>query len=142
MKRPLWSRLSRCRKCGWAIVAACVWGCVAYVPPRRGVVYSPPVYAYQVQPQSVPPPVPAQPPAVAAPTAPGTASDPNPAMPPPTQPPQDAVIASQAPPPPQTEVVPVAPGPDYGWTPGYWSWNGGGWIWIGGRGLVRPRAGG
>jgi len=39
--------------------------------------------------------------------------------------------ADQAPPPAPEEVIPVAPGPDYYWTPGYWDWNDG-WIWIGG----------
>jgi hypothetical protein len=29
------------------------------------------------------------------------------------------------------EMMLVAPGPDYYWTPGYWGWNDG-WIWIGG----------
>ncbi len=42
------------------------------------------------------------------------------------------VVAPATPPPVQVEVVPVAPGPDYVWTPGYWSWRDGGWIWIGG----------
>jgi hypothetical protein len=37
------------------------------------------------------------------------------------------------PPPPEVEGVPISPGPDYLWTPGYWSWNGGAWIWLGGR---------
>src|ERR1017187_10719738 len=41
------------------------------------------------------------------------------------------VPADQAPPPLPDQVIPVAPGPDYYWTPGYWGWNGG-WIWIGG----------
>ncbi len=44
-------------------------------------------------------------------------------------------------PPPVTapvEVVPVAPGPDYVWTPGYWSWQGH-WVWIGGTWVIRPR---
>ncbi|HZQ46684.1 MAG TPA: hypothetical protein VFC07_06720, partial [Verrucomicrobiae bacterium] len=35
-------------------------------------------------------------------------------------------------PPLQSEVIPVAPGPDYYWSPGYWGWNGG-WTWIGGN---------
>src|ERR1017187_6141801 len=52
-----------------------------------------------------------------------------------TQPPQPIVPglvpADQAPPPLPDQVIPVAPGPDYYWTPGYWGWNGG-WIWIGG----------
>ena len=41
------------------------------------------------------------------------------------------VPADQVPPPAPAEVIPVAPGPDYYWAPGYWGWNGG-WIWIGG----------
>jgi hypothetical protein len=34
-------------------------------------------------------------------------------------------------PPPEVEAIPVAPGPDYYWAPGYWGWDAG-WIWIGG----------
>jgi hypothetical protein len=46
----------------------------------------------------------------------------------------------QAPPPPQAEVVPVAPGPDYVWMPGYWSIGvGGAYVWIGGRYALPPR---
>jgi len=41
------------------------------------------------------------------------------------------VTPSPAPAPP-VEVIPVSPGPDYLWTPGWWSWNGGAWIWFGG----------
>ncbi len=55
---------------------------------------------------------------------------PAPAQPAP-QPQLFAPPADQTPPPPQTEVVPVAPGPDYYWAPGYWGWDNG-WIWIGG----------
>jgi hypothetical protein len=43
----------------------------------------------------------------------------------------DVAPADQSPPPAPEEVIPVAPGPDDYWTPGYWGWNGG-WIWIGG----------
>jgi hypothetical protein len=43
----------------------------------------------------------------------------------------DVAPANQTPPLAPPEVIPVAPGPDYDWTPGYWGWNGG-WIWIGG----------
>jgi hypothetical protein len=39
--------------------------------------------------------------------------------------------ADQTPPQAPEEVIPMAPGADYYWTPGYWGWNGG-WIWIGG----------
>ena len=56
---------------------------------------------------------------------------------PPAQQPPNAVVA-QAPPPAQVEVVPVAPGPDYYWVPGYWYWGGPGWIWVGGRWTIRP----
>ena len=31
---------------------------------------------------------------------------------------------------PLTEIVPMAPGPDYYWVPGYWSWENGSRIWI------------
>jgi len=41
------------------------------------------------------------------------------------------VPPSPAPAPP-VEVIPVSPGPDYLWTPGWWSWNGGAWIWFSG----------
>ncbi len=47
-------------------------------------------------------------------------------------------VAPLTPPPQQVEVVPVAPGPDYYWVPGYWYWGGPGWIWVGGRWTVRP----
>jgi hypothetical protein len=49
--------------------------------------------------------------------------------------PQAPTVIVQTPPtpapPPQVEVVTVAPGPDYYWTPGYWHWNGR-WMWVGG----------
>lgn len=50
------------------------------------------------------------------------------------------VVATQAPPqpPPQTEVVVAAPGPDYVWVDGDWTWNGVGWVWIGGRWILPP----
>jgi hypothetical protein len=41
-------------------------------------------------------------------------------------------VAPSQPPPPQAEVIPVSPGADYLWTPGWWSWNGDAWIWFGG----------
>lgn len=46
-----------------------------------------------------------------------------------------------APPPPQTETAPVTPGPEYVWTPGYWSWSGNTWVWVGGSWVIRPRVG-
>jgi len=49
-------------------------------------------------------------------------------------------VAEQPPPPVQVEVVPVAPGPEYVWMPGYWSMGvGGSWVWIGGHYGMRPR---
>jgi len=53
--------------------------------------------------------------------------------------PADASVVTEAPPPPQVEVVPVAPGPEYVWTPGYWTVGvGGRWVWVGGRYAARP----
>ncbi len=49
------------------------------------------------------------------------------------QTPATTVIMQSEPPPPQVEFVPISPGPDYVWTPGWWSWDGSAWIWIGGR---------
>ena len=85
-------------------------GCV-----ERRVVYVP---TYQAQPGSPPP-----------------AGVPGPAD---TSAPPANAVATQAPPAPQVEVVPVAPGPDYDWVPGYWYWGGTTWVWLGGRWTVRP----
>ena len=43
------------------------------------------------------------------------------------------------PPPPQTEVITVAPGPldVWLWVPGCWEWRGR-WIWVGGHWTARP----
>jgi len=93
-------------------IAALAAGCV-----ERRVVYVP----------SQPQPVYAQAPAAPVAEAPLT--------------PGNAPTATEAPPPPQVEMVPVAPGPEYAWTPGYWSIGvGGRWVWMGGRYVVRPRA--
>jgi hypothetical protein len=45
-------------------------------------------------------------------------------------------------PPPQVEVVPVAPGPldVWFWAPGEWVWRGQ-WVWVGGRWASRPHPG-
>ena len=43
----------------------------------------------------------------------------------------------QAPPPPQVEIVPVAPGPAYVWVPGHWHWNGYRYFWVHGHYAVR-----
>src|SRR6185503_3806804 len=42
-----------------------------------------------------------------------------------SQTPATTVVTQSEPPPPQVEVVPISPGPDYVWAPGWWSWNGG-----------------
>jgi len=42
------------------------------------------------------------------------------------------VVASEEPPAPINEVVPVAPGPEFFWIGGHWHWNRG-WVWVGGR---------
>jgi WXXGXW repeat (2 copies) len=123
-----------------ALGAGCVEHRVVYVPTYRPapVYYQtqpaytyPPQTTYQAQP-SVTQQAPAQP-AQEAPAA----SQPAPPPPQPSSPPGQVVV-SQPPPAPQVEVVPVAPGPDYAWTPGYWTWNGG-WVWVGGAWALRPR---
>ncbi|MFI4868809.1 MAG: hypothetical protein ACHQDD_05590 [Steroidobacterales bacterium] len=38
-----------------------------------------------------------------------------------------------APPPPQAEVIGVAPAPGYVWLGGYWGWEGGRHVWVGGH---------
>ncbi len=52
--------------------------------------------------------------------------------------PAPAVVVPGPPPAVPAEVVPVAPGPTYVWTPGYWAWNGR-WVWVGGCYVARPR---
>jgi len=56
------------------------------------------------------------------------------------QQPQSALSDSVPSPPAPEEVIPVAPGPDYYWAPGYWGWNDG-WVWIGGRWCIRGGGG-
>ena len=80
-------------------------------------------------------PAPASP-APAIQYAPQTAAAP-PAPSAPVAPPAPVVV-EQTPPAPQVEVVQVAPGPDYVWTPGYWSWRGHAWVWVGGVWVVPP----
>jgi hypothetical protein len=52
----------------------------------------------------------------------------------------NSVVVAQAPPAPVTEVIPVQPGPEYVWVPGYWEWRGR-WVWYGGAWVLRPRPG-
>ena len=47
--------------------------------------------------------------------------------------PSETVVVTEAPPAPQTEVIPVAPGPDYVWVGGYWVRQGPRWVWAPGR---------
>ena len=45
----------------------------------------------------------------------------------------DLAVTDEAPPPPQEEVVGVAPGPGYFWIGGVWFWEGGRHVWHPGR---------
>jgi hypothetical protein len=53
---------------------------------------------------------------------------------------EEATFEVEAPPPPaaEVEVVPVPPGPEYFWVPGYHRWNGRHYVWIRGRYERRP----
>ncbi len=52
------------------------------------------------------------------------------APPPPPGPGREVeVVASEEPPAPIMETVPVSPGPEYFWVAGHWHWNGG-WVWV------------
>ncbi|HEY4012880.1 MAG TPA: hypothetical protein VGM06_06065 [Polyangiaceae bacterium] len=42
-------------------------------------------------------------------------------------------------PPPQVEVVPASPGPDYVWIAGFHRWDGRGYVWVRGHYDRRPR---
>lgn len=115
--------------CTAAITTGCVERRVVYVPtqpavPPANYTYSPP--AAPVAP--APPTAPAPPPDAAALQSDSYA------------PPANGTVVATAPPTPQVEVVPIAPGPDYVWLPGYWSIGvRGGWIWVGGHYVIRPR---
>jgi hypothetical protein len=52
----------------------------------------------------------------------------------------DLAVTDVEPPPPQEEVVGVAPGPEYFWIGGVWFWEGGHHVWHPGR-WERNRAG-
>ena len=54
--------------------------------------------------------------------------------------PYGGVYAAVPPPPPQVEVVGVAPAPGYFWIGGYWGWAGGRHEWVPGR-WEAPRPG-
>ena len=48
------------------------------------------------------------------------------------------VIVHRTPPPPQTEVITVAPSPRHVWVPGYWTWRDDDWVWQSGYWESRP----
>ena len=49
------------------------------------------------------------------------------------------LIAPTAPPPPQVEVIPPAPGTTVLWTPGHWVYASGNWVWAPGQYMARPQ---
>ncbi len=56
------------------------------------------------------------------------------------QAPRERVVVREMPPP-RTEVITVAPAPNYNWVPGHWAWRGNQWVWINGHWVataVRP----
>jgi hypothetical protein len=117
-----------------SLATGCVEHRVTYVPvyPSRPV--------YQVQPAPPPPPVvvyQSQPVVVKPAPAPPPPA-PTPPPPPDHQPKTPPPVVTVKPPPPPFEVIPVAPGPVYVWTPGYWSWQGS-WVWVRGAWVMPPR---
>ena len=52
------------------------------------------------------------------------------------------VIVRVAPPPPMNSaVIGVRPGPRYVWTSGYYRWSGRAYVWVPGRWMIPPRSG-
>jgi hypothetical protein len=51
------------------------------------------------------------------------------------------VSVNVAPPPLPVYVQPIAPGPDFIWTPGYWAWNGTDYYWVPGTWVFAPYVG-
>ena len=51
-----------------------------------------------------------------------------------------AVAEPENPPPPQVEIIPVAPDPAFVWLAGSWEWRGR-WVWAGGHWAPRPHPG-
>jgi hypothetical protein len=106
--------------------------------PRPAPVFVAPQNQYSSTPPPSPipnaptaPPASSVPPAVTIPDAPHLNDAP--LVPSPNPP----LVVDQAPPAPRVEVIPVAPGSNYYWVPGYWSWNGT-WVWRAGYWTVRP----
>ncbi len=81
----------------------------------------------------------------AYPQQPQQGNDPNGYAPPPPQNPQDEAnyeagqeAIAQAPPPLPEYDQPIAPGPGYIWTPGYWAWGPAGYYWVPGAWVEPP----
>src|SRR6185312_14826687 len=53
----------------------------------------------------------------------------------------EAIQTSEAPPPLPEYDQPMAPGPDYYWTPGYWAWGPRGYYWVPGDWVEAPWVG-
>jgi WXXGXW repeat (2 copies) len=51
---------------------------------------------------------------------------------------EEGPVVGVAPPSPQYESAPAAPGPGHVWIGGYWGWNLGRHVWIGGRWALPP----
>ena len=53
------------------------------------------------------------------------------------------VVVRTAPPPPQVEAIPAAPGPHevWFWQRGHWRWNGASYYWVPGHWVQRPSPG-
>jgi len=49
------------------------------------------------------------------------------------------VYVAVAPPPLVVETVPVAPGPNYVWLPGFHRWDGHAYLWVKGHYVIAPR---
>ena len=100
-----------------------------YVQPQPQPVYAQPQPVY-AQPQ--PQPVYAQPQPQPVYAQPQPGYDPG-------VPPDQLVEVDVAPPPPQAEVIPVAPSASHVWLPGYWNWNPGmrRHVWVAGHYAMR-----
>src|SRR5690348_6216944 len=106
------------------LATGCVEKRVVYVPAQ-------PAYTAPVTPPPASATAPATPPAQS--NVPEQSAASAPAQPPPSSMAVEAPVEAPAP---MAEVVPVAPGPEYAWTPGFWSWDGVTWVWVRGAWVV------
>jgi hypothetical protein len=53
---------------------------------------------------------------------------------------EEVVFVNQQPPVAKVEVIPVSPGDEYFWIPGYWQWQQNTWVWVPGQWAVRPHS--